>query len=209
MNRDTASTGDFDVEEGLAKRTSNRRSGWSKLEPRYRYMIIGFSVFIVLLIAGIVVAIVLTRKEGVPIPPIISVPPTPVNPSVPPGVVRRLLLKNSAGDCFSFPSFKPTLGTPDACDTGEWVQSDSQETLSFESITDPLYLYCMQIPSTDSTPVYGSTGTDCAGVRIVGNTIKAITTKDPDTELCINDMFGDIQWSDCSSAFQFTLDYLS
>ena len=209
MNRDTDPYGDQEVEDRLAQRTANRRSSWSRIEPRYRYAIIGVSVFAVVLIAGIVIAIVLTRKGGTPVPPVTSAGPA-ASTSVQPVQTRSLLLKDpSSGDCFTFPSFAPVMGSPGACNTGIWVQNETEETLSFDSTSQPPFIYCIQRPGRVSTNVLGSTGSGCIGVFIDGDKIRASKTSDETEDVCINDVFGDIQWGDCGTAFAFDVAYIS
>lgn len=181
----------------------DRRYGstWSSLTTRTKGIVIGFSVFAVLVVAGIVLAVVLTRKHGENI----STTPTPsvslTVTALPPAKIKNILLKDDNGDCYFFPSFSPVLGKPGECGNGYWVQNQTVDFLSYDASQ---YEFCIQRPTERATQVIGGTA-NCLGVVLEDNIIRAVKMNSSTEELCINETEGNILWDDCSTALHFTV----
>lgn len=164
------------------------------MDPLERNLIIGFTVAIVALVAGIVVAIVLTRDESQPVPSATTVTPTTTNIPI---HTTNVFLQNGSGECYSFTQFRPQMGTPGTCTTGFWIVNSTQDIISFDGNT---YEYCIQVPTAVSEDVNGSTSTRCRGIQLINDTIKV-----KDQDLCINDVAGDIEWNVCATALKFVV----
>lgn len=162
-----------------------------------RNLIIGFSVAILALIAGVVVALIFTRHVDTPIPSAV-IPTATVAP--PPLQKTSVLLKNNLGECFFLPSFKPSLGAPGPCNTGFWVINTTSNIVSFDGVN---YEYCIQAPGTVSSSVLGSTSAGCTDITMIDGIIKAQTAN-----LCVNEASGDFTWNTCDTAFKFEVDGL-
>ncbi len=173
---------------------------WSRLSYQARTTIIVLSVFTGLAVTGAVLAIVLTRSSGQPVPT-----PTPVptpSPSAVAPTVRQILLKNGSGDCFSFPSFNPSLGDASTCGTGTWTQDETNEVLSFDATN---YEWCIERPAGSGASVVGTVGDGCLDVQLTAD--NAIQSQDAGGNVfCINIVSGDVTWDDCASKFTFTVE---
>lgn len=163
-------------------------------------LIAGFTVAVVVIIAGVVAAIVLTRKEsesahsGVVTPSV-----SPVTPAQ----TQTIRLEDGSGNCFGFTLFGAVMEPPTTgiCDQGSWIVDSTNKVLTYRTSS---HQYCMNAPPVGSATggnVYGGNGSNCLGVEIdTDGVIKAV-----DANLCVNYIGGNsVEWGSCPG-YQFTV----
>ena len=163
---------------------------------------------VIIIVAGVVLAIVFTLPSSTPAPTITITLPT-VTPS--PTVINTFLLENSSNQCFELNKLSPQLNTVNAnCTAGNyWVltETTTANESSVTFVSPNLYQYCLQKPFNTNVPVYaGNTG--CNGIEIRNNNIivaPVILGQVSANDLCITLVGANLQWGNCSSPYLFSL----
>lgn len=170
------------------------------LSRQTKILIIVISVLLVFIVAGIVIAILLTRNEG----QMIVVTPTPtITPSPTPTPIRSQTfnLKTAVdGQCYNMTKFNSVFNGPLACGSkgGQWLDDLTNNIISFSGSN---YTSCIQTPEAKNQRVFGQTNFSlCTNIEFENNTIKSTTNS-----LCINATANAI-WDDCSNATTFFID---
>jgi len=164
-----------------------------KLDEKTRIAVIVVCVLAILIVAGVVTGVMLTRPKGVHISVTPVATPTP-SPTA--NNVAKVTIQNPTNSEYLFmPSFQPTLQSATG-QSGQWYYDSTNSVLYFDATT---YEYCIQAPWTDMNPltVLGVSASGCAGVTLSGGVIKGTSAN-----LCVQ---SSLLWGSCGSAHVFTV----